>query len=72
MSKTLIYGYKETIADKNYFCADGSDPHSCSSLSDDRTSCLSEINSIGKEEGVVYRRFFEPDSIFSGSLTVIF
>lgn len=57
----------EVIENKPYLCNGSSEPHICSSISASGTSCLSEITSINKEESTVYRRFFEPDSIFAGS-----
>ncbi len=58
----------DVLAQTNgYSCADSNETHVCASLSDDKTSCLSEVTAVGQQEDTVYRRDFVPDAIYSGS-----
>lgn len=57
----------EIVTKNSYSCAEGTEVHVCSSLSEDKTNCLSEITAVGQQEDTVYRRDFVPDAVFSGS-----
>ena len=57
----------EVVSAQSYSCADPSEVHVCSSISEDKTSCLSEVTAVGQQEETVYRRDFVPGAVFSGS-----
>ncbi|HXK38070.1 MAG TPA: DUF2341 domain-containing protein, partial [Candidatus Paceibacterota bacterium] len=57
----------EIVTSESYSCAEGNEVHVCASVSEDNTSCLSEVTAVGQQEDTVYRRDFVPNAVFSGS-----